>query len=381
MRSFVNSRRLLCVAKGYWLLIASILVLAFMLFAAEGRADWKSAWDTTVRAAKEEGPVVIYPGTGYSGVLAKFQKEFPDIKVTEILGRSNQHVSRILSERRVGKFLGDVFIGPVTLTYGTMIKAKVFEPIKPALILPEVLDQSKWLDGQLTYLDDERDKVIVFNGQTQIYYSYNTNLVNPNEFKSYWDLLNPKWKGKMVMVHPTYGTGPAKALRFLYYSPELGPTFLKRLLSEMEPTASRDDRQLVNWLAVGRYSIGLFTFPRRTGLDIAKEQGLPVDWFGPTRFKEGTTLGSGSGNVGILNKAPHPNAARVFVNWLLSREGQKAFQRIVGGDSLRTDIPKDQVPPDIRRTEGVKYLNTDVPEWIDMTPIYKLVNKAWAQRR
>jgi len=182
------------------------------------------------------------------------------------------------------------------------------------------------------------------------------------------------------MVDPT-SSAAGNGLRLVFYSPELGPKFLRRLLTEMEPGVSWDNRQIVDWLAVGKYSIGVFTNPRRLRVHAAKQQGLPIDGFGSTHFKEGVLLASVTGNVGVLDKAPHPNAARVALNWLLSREGQLAFQKYVIADSLWIDIPKDEVPPGIRRTEGVKYVIADTPDRLDLKPILKVVNEVLRSKR
>jgi len=146
----------------------------------------------------------------------------------------------------------------------------------------------------------------------------------------------------------------------------------------MELVASRDTRQIGDWLAVGNYALSIFTDPTRTGLDVAKKQGLPVDWFGPKSFREGVPLTSSTGNVALMNKAPHPNAARVAINWLLSKNGQLAYQRIFQEpDSLRIDVPKEEVPPDSRRTTDVKYIEIDRADRMDMEPIFKIVDEVW----
>jgi ABC-type Fe3+ transport system substrate-binding protein len=125
----------------------------------------------------------------------------------------------------------------------------------------------------------------------------------------------------------------------------------------------------------------MFTTIGRIRLDDAKAQGLPVDWFSPKNLKEGVPLSTSTGNVGILNRAPHPNAAKILVNWLLTREAQVAYQNIFRDkDSLRIDIPKDNVGVWARRIEGVTYVQTDSPETRDMEPIRKLVNEAWKRR-
>ena len=104
-------------------------------------------------------------------------------------------------------------------------------------------------------------------------------------------------------------------------------------------------------------------------------------------MKEGAGIVSNSGTVGLVNRAPHPNAAKVFINWLLSRKGQIALQNELANtddavDSLRVDIPKDMVPPRARRVEGVKYLLLDSrPEYLEMQPIIKVMEEALAEAK
>ena len=83
------------------------------------------------------------------------------------------------------------------------------------------------------------------------------------------------------------------------------------------------------------------------------------------------------GTVTLVNRAPHPNAAKVFINWLLSRKGQMALQknmstRKIPPDSLRIDIPKDEIPVLNRRFDGVNYFDTSKPEWQEMKPVHRL---------
>jgi hypothetical protein len=185
----------------------------------------------------------------------------------------------------------------------------------------------------------------------------------------------------MVALDPLIGGPVATPLRFLYYTPGLGPEYIRRLLSETGLVASRDPSQIVNWLGVGKYAISVFTAANRSDIPQAKKQGLPIDWFPPKSFKEGAILSSASGNVGLINRAPHPNAAKVALNWLLSREGQMVYQRIdPEQDSLRIDIPKDNVPEHSRRVEGANYVVTERPEWMDMKPISQFVQEVWKKK-
>jgi iron(III) transport system substrate-binding protein len=344
--------------------------------AAEAKPAWLAEWEKTLEAAKKEGRVTVYI-SGYETILPDFVKEYPQINVTAVSGRGNQLGPRLLAERRAEKYIADVVSSGANPNYQQFYLAKALDPIKPALMLPEVTDPSKWYLKKHQYSDPEGQYVFNYVGSaTYGSISYNTNLVNAKEFKSYWDLLNPKWKGK-IAARDIREAGPgAGNTRFFYYQSELGSAFIKKLFGEMGVTLFRDFRQGPDWLATGKFSICFFC-----DVDVLKRQGLPVDTFGPKAFKEGGGLVQQFGTVSLVNRAPHPNAARVFINWLLSRNGQIAVQKRTANaespaDSLRVDIPKDEVPYDNRRLDGIKYLDTGKPEWIEMKPIIEVVNEA-----
>jgi len=359
------------------LVSAAALVLCFApAFAGEARPEWQREWESVLQAARKEGQVAVYM-SGYEKVLPEFEKEYPEIKLISVPGRGSQLAQRMLAERRGDKFLADIFSSGGVTTHGQLHKAKVLDPIKPALILPEVLDTSKWYQKIHHYSDPEGQYVFSYVGSaTYGSVHYNTQLVDAKEFKSYWDLLHPKWKGKVIARDvrvPGPGSGNA---RLFYHHPEIGPSFIRKLFGEMDVTLFRDYRQGPDWLAVGKYSICYFC-----DVDVLKQQGLPVDTFGPKAFKEGGGLVQQFGTLTLVNRAPHPNAARVFINWLLSRKGQIALQKTLADsesppDSLRTDIPKDDVPYLHRRVEGIKYLDTSKPGWQEMKPVLEIMNEA-----
>ena len=116
--------------------------------------------------------------------------------------------------------------------------------------------------------------------------------------------------------------------RLIYYHPELGPQFFKRLLTEMDIVLSQDPRQAVDWLAQGKFAFLLFTSPREVLR--AKEKKLPVDILDPRHMKESPVLETAASSLFLMDKPPNPNAAKVFINWLLSREGQISFQKSQG---------------------------------------------------
>jgi ABC-type glycerol-3-phosphate transport system substrate-binding protein len=134
----------------------------------------------------------------------------------------------------------------------------------------------------------------------------------------------------------------------------LGKEFLRRLYTEQDVTIVEDARQAAEWLALGKYS--LYLLGSGTDISDAQDQGLPVkDSYGP--FKEGARIAAGgTGSLSLFNKAAHPNAAKLFVNWWLSKEGQSVAQKANPEDqSLRIDIPNDDVKPGTRRLPDVEY--------------------------
>ncbi len=366
------------------LLSLQILLGAPSVKAAEVQLAWQVEWERTVKAAEQEGQLVLYTlsEVGEVFVNSSFQKKFPKIKIFSVSARGGELLSRIMAERRAGKFLADVGNLGNTSPY-RLYQAKTLDPMTSAFLLPEVSDESKWWQGKRHYIDPEGKHIFVFVGAPLFLLAYNANLVNPNEFKSYWDLLSPKWKGKIGAFDPRAGGFAATRDRFFYHNPELGPKFLKRLYSEMDMTLYRQYPQGEDWLATGRLALCLC---RHQSAGEAKKQGLPVDLIDPIVFKEGVGLETRAKTLVLMNKAPHPNAAKVFINWFLSREGQLDFQKIsakyieAGAEgSLRIDIPKDDIPPRNQLAPGVHYIPQWAPEMFDMKPILKVFNEAIAE--
>ncbi len=356
-----------------WVFFATPFLVGFSYGeAGEAGSGWQAEWEKTVGAAKAERELTIYANPGHDAVFTEFEKKYPEIKVVYVTGRGAPDLlPRLLGEYRAGKFIGDLFLAGATPAF-RLHEAGALVPMTPALILPEVVDESKWWEGRHPFVEKERKYIFSFNGVFRTEAVYNTNLVNPKELKSYWDLLNPKWRGKMVAYSPILAP-----YKFFYHHPDLGPKFLKRLFGEMEVTLSGDMRQIANWLAVGRFALAVLTSPSERQISMPREQGLPIGLFKPDHFKEGVNLVAGAGSAGLLKHAPHPNAAKVAINWLLSREGQIAFQKRFPhvAESRRIDIPKDEVPPEFRRRSGIKYLEVDAPEFIDPKPIRDLMKQ------
>lgn len=296
---------------------------------AAAQADWEK----TVNAARQEGTVVVSIPTSAElrkQMEAAFHKRFDGIKLELVAARGSASVTRILEEKKAGVHYFDLHVGGTSSIVTGLLRDDVLEPVMPWMILPEVRDPKNWWAGHI-WADNAQKYIYVFLGYMTETIWYNSDLVRPEEVLTYDDLLQPKWKGKMVILDPrTAGSGESM-WAFLWRTK--GEGYLRKLAAQ-EIIPGRNLRQLAETVARGKasLSIGVSYYSYlpfiKAGLPI---KPLPVP-------KEGIYASSGSGNLVILKNAPHPNATKVFVNWLLSREGQAIFTKAMGQPTRRFDV-------------------------------------------
>ncbi|MBM2804353.1 MAG: Extracellular solute-binding protein, partial [Deltaproteobacteria bacterium] len=331
---------------------------AISTYAAESKPLWQTEWDKIVKAAEAEGEVNVYVVDYPRFAVSQFQKAYPKIKLVSIDGPSGPALSsRLMAERRAGKYQADLYIAGQGTHVSVLYPAKALAPMPPALILPEVKDESKWFKGKHRYVDPQTRHSFVFQGHRGLYISFNTTQARADEIKSWSDLINPKWQGKIIGYDPTIAGVARNVLWYVYKNQFLGPDFMHKLYGDMEITIARDQRQLVDWLATGKAAVCIACDDADIGG--AKENKLPVETVTHT-LKEGDYVAAGQGAISMLTPAPHPNAAQVFLNWFLSREGQTIYQEqsVKAGqrnaNSRRMDIPKDVIRPEYRLKEGAE---------------------------
>lgn len=336
------------------IIVASLFVVCF--FMVSWAHGWENEWNQTVAAARKEGKVVVMGPTDAevrNAISGGFSKRF-GIPLEFMIGRSSEVATRVSMERRASHYTLDAVISGMGVMAPVIYPLKVLDPLKPVLILPGVVDHTKWKGGRLWFMDPEERYVLRLFMSVSPTIFINTRSVAPEGFKSVKALLDPKWRGKISSRDPTSGSGGSSDAAELYF--QFGEEFVRKLYLDQQPVISREQRQLADWLARGTYPISL-------GAPIEDVQRLQKEGFPVTAIYHlpdmPGKIGSGNGTLGIMNKAPHPNAARVFVNWIASREGLEIFARASARPTTRNDIDELSFSPaEIIPRPGVKYFDT-----------------------
>jgi len=318
-------------------------------------------WDALAEAAKKEGKVVISAGRTatrlYKPIFAKFGEKY-GIQVTMGGGSGSAEAQRILSETRAGVYAVDLIMGGVT-NGQALYNEGILDPVKDWLVLPEVKDPSHWWQGRHWYGDRDRVAVYLFAGAVNgADIAVNTKIFNPDEITSYYDLLKPKYHGKIVM-HNIDESGVLGSMLRSYISP--GAEWLRRLILETKPTMTTDKDMMLDWLITGVKGLSIFHGTIDPLIAKYKKQGAPVAYISRALKEGGAYTSTGSSQILFVPKRPaNPNAAKLMLNLWLSREGQTGMQNVLPDIvSNRNDIPTDMSRPDVVRRAGVPYVYID----------------------
>lgn len=301
----------------------------------------ESAWQKTVDAAKREGSVTIYSfnlGGDVGLAVSKAFKEKYGISLEIITGRGAEQLERLKAERRMGRMVGDVMDG--SRVHNTNVKKEGLSVSFSEL--PVFKDKQAWaLDP---FVLDETGHVLAFS-----FFLYspfiNPRVVKPGEEpKSYKDMLDPRWKGKMMIPDPNISGGAYEAFVPFLNARILDTDFL-RALGRQDLVFTRGDNDSIERLARGEYPLSI-----RTAAVVSANYALEGAPIKAIPMAEGH-VGSALAMVPIKD-APHPNATKVYVNWLLSQEGQTVFGKAKAASSMRKDVP--DFMPEAVQVKGAK---------------------------
>jgi len=341
-----------------------LAVLLAVLFASGVRAqpaDWQKIWDATLTAAKREGKVVIVgtpKPTMRNEIAPRFTARY-GIPVEFVAGKSEEMAERVRIERASGIYSVDVQMAGPDTSFNVLYPGKLIDPLKPFLLLPEVTDGSKWKRGKPWFMDPEEQYILrLFSTVDSLIY-INAAYVRPEEMRAARDMLNPKWRGKIATEDPRLDAGAGGAKAALFYS-QLGGEFVQKLYIDQNAVISRDRRQMIDWLARGTYPICL-SCPADDAAPLVADGFKLMEVYRLSDMQN--YINSTPFLLTVANKAPHPNAARVFVNWMAGKEALEIYSRSYQAATLRTDVDESFLDPRAVPVPGMEYPDDADPKW------------------
>lgn len=373
----------------------SVLFLLSVLFPPKAFAaapvSFEQEWSKLVAAAKQEGVLAIAsggaPSRQYRPVVDAFSKKF-GVKVEVSTGNATNTVNRVLAERKAGRYTVDVALISSRENNQRLAPSESLVPFTPLLFHPEVVDTSGWHQGRHWYADKASRYVFIYHVTKEDQYElwYNTDKIKEAEIatiKKQTDFFEPRWNGKIA----GQGMGDPSGIRQMidsYFEPDRGPDWVKTYLLNAGITFSDDRRILETWVVGGRLPLQAVATGSEDLIALAKK-GLPIkQMFLPKQL--GLIRAGGSGCcISVFANAPHPSAAKLFVNWFLSKEGQTLTHAMIPNidrSSLRNDIPFGEVVPDQQRTPGKQYSFPDAEPGMGakQEEAQKWVYKLWETR-
>ena len=287
-----------------------------------------------IDAAKKEGTVVWYSTLIVNQlvrpVAEAFQAKYPGITVKYSRTPAGEMALKLQNEIRANSVQADVFDANSAFFRAMPLENLVEYKPEAAAHYPDDLKDPK---GRFTAVN-------VFTMATGI----NTNLVPEKDRpKTYEDLLDPKWKGKMAWTTDLTPNGPPGFIGNILVTmgEQKGMEYLEKLAKQDIAKVPASQRVVLDQVISGQYAIGLMIFNHHTV--ISAQKGAPTTW-----LKMEPLVSTGN-YVGIIKNSPHPNAAKLFEEFLLSKEGQTVFQK---ANYLPADPDVPAADPSLKPKQG-----------------------------
>ena len=321
------------------IVMAGISALAAVVGASSvAGAQGAASLDALVAAAKKEGKVVFYNGTTRvipTKIAEAFEKRY-GIQVDILHGTSSQTRERISSEQASGRRIGDVVLNGIPSMY--QFKQQGFLAEHGALPNASKLVAPFQSDGVMLPGSAGSFAILV-----------NTDLVKPADYPKSWkDVTDPKWQGKILLQDPRSGGGGY--VFFGVLNDVLGRGY-HEAIAKMKPELASDSQVAQRRAARGEFSLYL----PMTITDYPNLRGLPVKAIVPEEGAPYITTA-----IAVIKDAPHPNAARLFANFLLDDEVQTIYAD--AGARSSTGVKSDKFPPEDAAVYAPKLLATTRPE-------------------
>ncbi|NQU68955.1 MAG: extracellular solute-binding protein [Rhodospirillales bacterium] len=342
---------------------ASVLAAATVVFSTvaginpASAEDWKAKWAKTIAAAEKEGIVVLNVQTNknFRNYISKqWPIDFPKIKLSLTTQRTNQFLARIRTERKAGKYLWDG--GYAGASAGlALYKEGAIDPLRDEFILPEVNDPKVW-GGWANAFFDKPGKYVL---STQNYLKapwYNADMIPRAKVEKYGIklLLDPAYKGKIAWVEPLRSSSGQSISLVLYKS--LGEAGLRKLIVDNKVTFFSSQNTMVDRMARKQFLISIGPNMIQQSARFRKA-GVILNFRSLGNSPADAESSTGGGSIYAFNRRPHPNAFRVFANWVLNKKNAAGIAKETGNGSRRTDVaPVD--PMERRPIPGATYTVT-----------------------
>jgi iron(III) transport system substrate-binding protein len=318
-----------------------------------------ASWDDMLTAAKREGTVIVAgpPEPETRAKLPELMKQRFGIEVEYLGQTSSQVAARLQAERAANQYTVDVMLAGADTAYTTLAAQGWADPLKPALLMPGVTDAAGWKTGGPWFRDAGQESVLQVFNTIQPILTINTQLVTET-ISTAEALLDPKWKGKIATFDPTVSGIGVQVGSALYASK--GEDFVKKLYVGQNVAMSQDYRQIAEWVAHGNYPIAIGVAP--VYLELYKQAG--ISFATPELSDAPNAVQGGFGLVVLVNRAPHPNAARVLVNLLASKEGLTMYSQTQQQAPTRADIDPTWLPKSLIPQPGIAYFDGYDPQYL-----------------
>jgi hypothetical protein len=308
---------------------------ASLVTTADPSADWQARWEQTVQAAKREGKVVVVTHTNlyHREQIQKFNEKYPEIQVEHVPIRPSEFAPKVVTEQQNGIYGYDVWVSPTSNMVEVVLPTGGFELITPYLVLPEVTDASQWRGGAQLYASPD-PYIILYQGRVDGPVTVNRDVLPRSDFNSIDHLLDPKVRGKIAIRTPSAPHQGVFQLAGYYRSK--GEDFVTTLLTQQQPALVDNARLLTQNLIQGRYGVALGV--DNETLDNCRREG------GCRQIEEVCgCLYLLSYGMGVLKSPPNPNAAAVFTNWFLSKEGQETWVQTIASTATAREAHSARV--------------------------------------
>jgi len=350
--------------------IGLIMGTALVPQASAQSADFEKKWAELIAAAKKEGTLVLSTGSipNFNPIHEAFTKKF-GIPIQTDGGSGSSRATRILAERNAGRYTVDVGLISVAGTTRRLVPAGALVALPPLLIHPEVTNKANWYQNRHWYVDQkDRNKVFVLGARAESKWRfwYNTKKLTAKDvasIKTPNDILDPKWKGKMA-GRAWSDPGRLGGMLDMYFAPDAGPEWIAKYFKEMDVKFTSDTRLEEAWLFRGARPLKWKEGDIQDVL-LKYRDKFPIEPVDIPRARGKLEARGSECCIVVFDKAPHPNAAKLFLNWFLTKEVQTMVHMTSpppAYTSLRTDVPPGNTAPVYRRVAGQKYWFRDFDE-------------------